>query len=312
MNIRVKNKVLKGKLNGMTNREISRAYKISVGSVSNICTSRTTPVWATKEDGKPLDLPAMMGDKFTVFGFPDLHIPDNDPRATEIALKAHAFFKPDVTIIGNDFVQCTPFQRHSVNKMKDSVRFAEDFESSTLRPSNKIIDRIQDNTKLTVFQQGNHDAWIERWAASNSGTERSVYKLVSLEYNLARHRADFVWMPEEGTPIKLHKDRMCVHGWAYNVHAANTHMVKSKTKNVIFHHTHRRQTATTADHWTGKPIEAMSAGCLCHRKPVYGIGTPTDWVHGFWVTHVGKHSSTAYSILIDDGRAVMPCGKEIK
>jgi len=311
MNIRVKNKVLKGKASGMNNREISRAFKVSVGSVSNICNSRVKPVWS-KDKGNPLDLPAMMGHKYTAFGFPDMHIPDNDPKATEIALKAHAYFKPDVTIIGNDFVQCTPFQRHSVDNMKDSSRFAEDFESSTIRPANKIIDIIQDNTKLTVFQQGNHDEWIERWAAGGGGTEKSVYKMVSLEYNLALRRADFVWMPEYGTAVKLHKDRMCVHGWYYNIHAAGKHLQKSKTKNVIFNHTHRMQTDTGADNWTGKPYQAISAGCLCHRKPVYGIGTPTEWVHGFWVCHVGRLSSTCYAVLIDGDRAIMPDGKEIK
>jgi len=311
MNIRVKNKVLKGKIAGMNNRELSRAFKVSVGSVSNICNSKVTPIWG-KEDDRPLDLPAMVGSNYRAFGFPDMHIPDNDSKATEIALKAHAYFKPDVTVIGNDFVQCTPFQRHNVNNMKDSRRFAEDFESSTIKPANNIIDKIQDNTRLTVFQQGNHDAWIERWAASSGGTENSVYRMVSLERNLASHRADFVWMPEYGTPIKLHEDRMCVHGWSFSKHAANQHLIKSKTKNVIFHHTHRMQTDTGADNWTGQPIEAKSAGCLCHRKPVYGIGTPTDWVHGFWVSFIGKHSSTCYAVKIDRGRAIMPCGKEIK
>jgi len=311
MDIRVKNKVLKAKASGMNNREVSRAFKVSVGSVSNICRDRVEAVYSDEPD-KPLDLPAMMGNSYTVFGFPDMHIPDNDSKATEIALKAHAYFKPDVSIIGNDFVQCTPFQRHNVNNMRDSSRFAQDFLDSTIKPANKIIDKIQDNTKLTVFQQGNHDAWVERWAASNGGTEKSVYKMVSLEHNLASRRADFVWMPEYGTPVKLHKDRMCIHGWYYNIHAANKHLIKSKTKNVIFHHTHRMQTDTGADNWTGKPIEAVSAGCLCDRKPVYGIGNPTEWVHGFWVCFVGRKSSTCYVVKIDDGRAIMPDGKEIK
>jgi len=311
MDIRTKNKVLKAKAIGWSNREISRAFKVSVGSVSSICNSMTIPIWS-KEQGQPLDLPAMMGDNFKVFSFPDMHIPDHDPVATRIALKAHAYFKPDVTIVGNDFVQCTPFQRHNVDNMKDSSRFAEDFMASTVDPANKMLDKIQDNTKLTVFQQGNHDAWIERWAASNKGTEKAIYNMVSLEKNLASCRADFVWMPTYGTPVKLHDDRMSVHGWSYSKHAANQHLIRSKTKSVMFHHTHRMQSDATSDNWSGDSIEAKSAGCLCLKKPTYGIGNPTDWVHGFWVSFVGKHSSTAYAIMINKGKAVMPDGKEIK
>jgi len=312
MDIRVKNKVLKAKAMGMNNREVSRAFKVSVGSVSNICNSAIEPVY-TNDASQALDMPSIVGDSYRVFGFPDPHIPDHDPVAMDIAIKAQKYFCPDVTIIGNDFVQCTPFQQHKVNNLKDSRVQGQDFYDYTIKPANKIIDRIQDNTKLTVFQPGNHDAWIERWAARGGQTNKSVYGMVSLKKNLADNRADFIWMPEYGVPVKLHDKWYSIHGWSFCKNAASKHRDLSKTKSIVFHHTHRMQQDTGGNYWDESSTEAMSAGCLCQKKPMYAHDkAPTQWVHGFWVGFVGKHSYTSYAVKIENGRAIMPDGKEIK
>ena len=70
---------------------------------------------------------------------------------------------------------------------------------------------------------------------------------------------------------------------------------------------------TRADPWTGDPVEAMNAGCLCKKSPLYRHdGSPTQWAHGFWIAFIGRRSFTIYPILINKGRAVMPDGKEIR
>jgi hypothetical protein len=297
--VALQNRVLRSITAGMTHREISRAYGISVGAVSDIRNSVPTPVF--KDDC--LDLTKML--------LPDPHIPDHDKLAMEVALRAQEKFQPDVTIIGNDFVQCTPFQQHKVNKLRES--HAKDFHEHTIKPANKIIDRIQDNTMLTVFQQGNHDAWIERWAARGDSTEKSIYSMVSLKTHLAKDRARFIWMPEYGMSIKIHENLYCVHGWSYCRHAAGKHLEKSKTKSIIFNHTHRIQLDTTGDPWDEGSIQAISAGCLCKKKAAYRHdNAPSDWAHGFWVAYIGKESFTMYPVLIDKGQAVLPCGTEIK
>ena len=305
--VALQNKILRGITSGMTHREASRAYGVSVGAVSSIRNSIPKPVW----DKDTLDLTQMFEPTYRVFGFPDPHIPDNDPLATEVALRAHEAFHPDITIIGNDFVQCTPFQQHKVNKLRES--HAQDFKRDTIDPANKIIDRIQDSTQLTVFQQGNHDAWIERWAARGASTEKSVYSLISLETHFAKDRARFIWMPEYGQNIKIHEDLYCVHGWSYCKNAAGKHLDLTKTKSIIFHHTHRMQMDVGGDYWDDDSIQSMSAGCLCSKKPMYKHGKePTAWSHGFWVAYVGKNSFTVYPVLIKKGQAVLPCGTEIK
>jgi hypothetical protein len=312
MHVRIKNKVLRHKAAGMTNREISRAFNVSVGSVSNICTNKVKPIY-TADPSRALDIPSMVGKTYKVFGFPDPHIPDHDPVAMDIAIKAQRYFSPDVTIIGNDFVQCTPFQQHKVNSLKDSSIKGRDFSDYTIKPANKIIDRIQDNTSLTVFQQGNHDAWVERWAARSGQTGKSVHSLVSLKKNLADNRADFIWMPEYGVPVKLHEKWYSVHGWSFCKNAASKHRELSKTMNIVFHHTHRKQSDSGGNYWDESSTEAMSAGCLCMKKPMYKHDkAPTQWVHAFWIGFVGKHSSTRYAVPIENGRAIMPDGKEIK
>jgi hypothetical protein len=305
--VALQNKVLRGITAKMTAREISRAYGVSVGAVSSIRNSIPDPIYTDAS----LDLTKMFSPTFRVMGFPDMHLPDHDELAVEVALRAQEEFQPDVTVIGNDFVECTPFTQHAFNKLGEAD--ARDFKSETIEPAKKMIDRIQDNTKLTVFQQGNHDAWIERWATRGKHTEKSVYSLVSLQHHLATDRARFIWMPEYGMTIKLHDKLNCVHGWSYCRHAAGKHLDLSKTKSLIFHHTHRMQLDSAGDYWNSDSIQAMSAGCLCKRKPMYKHDkSPTQWVHGFWVAYIGRDSFTMYPVLIDKGQAVLPCGTEIR
>jgi hypothetical protein len=307
IDVTTQNKILKAISSGMTHREASRAYGVSVGVVSSIRNATPEPIYTDQ----CLDISRMIKPTYRVMGFPDPHIPCHDKEAMGVALRAQEYFKPDVTIIGNDFVECTPFTRFPFNKLSETE--AKDFKTGTINPANKIIDQIQSNTKLTIFQMGNHDAWVERWAARGGGTEKSIYNLVSLEHHLSADRANFIWMKEYGMPIKLHKDLNCIHGWSYCRHAAGKHVALSKTKSVIFHHTHRRQVDTIGDYWDGNAVEALSAGCLCKRKPMYRHDkAPTEWVHGFWVAYIGKESYTAYPVLINKGRAVLPDGKEIK
>jgi hypothetical protein len=305
--VALQNKVLRSITAGMTHREVARAFGVSVGAVSSIRNSIPSPVY----DKGVLDLTQMFEPTYKVFGFTDMHIPNHDLLATEVAMRAHEAFQPDVTIIGNDFVECTPFTQHPFNKLKEAQ--AKDFKASTIEPAKAIIDRIQDNTKLTVFQQGNHDAWIERWAARGGVKNQSIYSLVSLEEHFAKDRARFIWMPDYGMPVKLHDKLNCVHGWSYCRHAAGKHLDLTKTKSLVFHHTHRMQLDAAGDYWNGDSIQTMSAGCLCQRKPMYKHDkSPTQWVHGFWVAYIGKDSFTMYPVLIDKGQAVLPCGTEIK
>ncbi len=243
------------------------------------------------------------------FGYPDIHFPDQDDEALAVAEAAQREFKPDKVILGNDMFQATPFSRWGKKTIKEAV--AVDFLETEIKPANAFIDRVQEATDYTFFQFGNHDAHIERWAASNGTTGVSIFSLISIEHNLGG-RENFEFVPE-GREIKLHEKLICIHGWSYSIHCASIHRQKSPLQSVIFNHAHRRQSDTLTYPSADGPTTAMCAGCLCKRIPMYKHdGNPTGWTHGFWIAYVGKESFTMYSVEINKGRAILPSGKEIK
>lgn len=253
----------------------------------------------------------------TWFGFPDIHFPDQEEEALEVAMAAHRHFKPDYSIVGNDLVNCTPFSSWGAKSIPEAT--ARDWFQDEVTPAIKFVDKVQANTNIrTYYLPGNHDCWVERWCARNGRVGQAIYSMVSLKVNLSRGRKHFTYIDvtnprDRRNFVKMHHDLYCVHGWSYCKHAAAKHLELSRTRSVIFNHTHRMQVFYGRDPWNGKPIFAASAGCLCKKQPMYmHDGKPTDWVNGFWIAFVGRTDFTFYPITIHKGRAIMPDGKEIK
>ncbi len=251
------------------------------------------------------------------FGYPDIHIPDWDEEAVAVAEAAQREFQPDCVIVGNDLLNCTPFSRWG-NKTIEDAKMA-DFKETELDPANDFLDRVQKHTKFTYFQEGNHDAWLERWTANNGQASMALHSLTSIKSNLSRGRENFLYVRQvsdkndRNSSIILHPKLICVHGWSCCKHAAAKHRELSPMQSVIFNHTHRRQSDTLTYPSADMPTEALSAGCLCKRIPMYGHnGSPTGWTHGFWVAYCGKDSFTVYTVPINKGRAILPNGKEVK
>jgi len=251
------------------------------------------------------------------FGYPDIHFPDQDPEALAVAEAAQREFKPDNVIVGNDMLNCTPFARHPKQTIEQGL--IADFKETELDPANAFIDRVQKYTDFTYFQEGNHDAWLERWTVGIGNSAVALHSLTSVRVNLSRGRDNFKYVRQVSDPqdrnsaIMLHPKLICVHGWAATKYAAGWHREKSPLQSVIFNHTHRMQSDTLTYPTADMPTTAMSAGCLCKKQPMYGItGSPTGWTHGFWVAYVGSRDFTMYSVIINKGRAILPNGKEIK
>lgn len=244
-----------------------------------------------------------------IFGYPDIHIPNQDSIAFAVAKKAHEIFKPDKTVIGGDLADCSPFSRWSPKTFKEGEHgnWLE-----TIAEVNEFLNFCEANTKeLTYWIPGNHDMWPERWAVGHGATGYSIYSSISLKLNTVKHRNTVVWV-DDGY-LDLHDKLVVVHGWSTCMHAARKHLELAKTKSIIFNHTHRRQMDTIPDPWDGTPYEGLSAGCLCTRQPIWRHdGSPSKWSHGFWVAYIGKTSFTIYPIPIWGNKAILPNGKIVK
>ncbi len=250
-----------------------------------------------------------------VMGYPDIHMPDQDDEALAVALAAQRELRPSKVVIGNDLLQATAFSKFGNQTIKEAT--AMDFKETELDPANDFIDEVQAYTEETIYQPGNHDSHIERWAATHGKGAVSVYSLISPQINLSKNkdgspRENFTYL-KQGENVALHDKLICVHGWSYSVHCAAAHRRKSPLQSVIFNHAHRMQSDTLTYPATDMPTTAMCAGCLCKRMPMYKHdGNPTGWTHGFWIAYIGKTDFTMYSVPINKGRAILPSGKEIK
>ena len=240
-----------------------------------------------------------------------------DENALRVAEKAHARFKPDRTIIGGDLLNCAPFSAHPAKGFDDAAE--ADYLVTEIDPANAFLDRISRNTGAggVDFIEGNHDQWFERWLSRQKNGK--ALRSMSPRKLLSKGRTNFRYIPyfePKGgrmPHVKLAPDLIVIHGWCSPKYAAQHHMDRAKDVSVIFHHTHRAD-KRWAKTWKGRPIMAMSAGCLCKLIPTYASGgNPSNWVHGFWVAYIGRRNWTVYDVLISENyETVLPDGSEVR
>lgn len=250
-----------------------------------------------------------------VLVLPDLHIPYHDEAALSCVLKAHAYLKPNRTIILGDWLDAEAFksfESKSVIEMR-----AHDFKSDEIEPCKKVLDKLQANTRLLVYIEGNHEFRIEKTAASASSKGFSaIYSLVSPKELLREGRSNFIWVPyhKKLSHYKITQDLWAFHGWSHSKHVAETHLNFLMSVSGVFGHVHRQQSAVRRNKATNKPVKAWTPGCLSKLQPLWDTQTPTDWVHGFSIIYVKNDESHwfEYTITIENGVCVLPDGKLIR
>lgn len=253
-----------------------------------------------------------------VFIFPDIHYPQHDPVALEVALKAHAVLRPGRTIQLGDLMDCSGYSSYdgkTLDEMKDY-----DFMGQEVVPSNKFIDRCLKNTHKYVGMAGNHEYRIERFCITHGIAGASAYHVLSPAYflGMGRSRKEFHYVPYCSTSdptsyYRITKDLVAVHGWSFAKNAARVHLDMARSQSVVYGHTHRQELVATRDPFSNRVIKAFSPGCLSRLQPMYATGgSPTTWSHGFSLIYVGSTSWTEYNLTISRGAVVLPDGREIR
>lgn len=262
-----------------------------------------------------------------LFAFPDIHFPDQDPVALELALKAHEILNPEISLFLGDVLDCGLFSTHPKRTIHEAQGY--NFNRLEVQPCNEMLDTVQKNTKEhTYFLLGNHEARLEAWAVKNGLVGESIYELVSPEFTLMVQpaRENFTMIPynvpsgdrmgfvQLVKPSKKMKSGglVAVHGWSHCKNAARKHLEISRSQSIIHGHTHRMQLEVSRDPWTNTPIKAMSPGTLAKLQPVWLHGSPTEWCQGFLLIYIGQTSWTEYLINIANGSCVLPDGREIR
>jgi len=252
---------------------------------------------------------AKRAKKMMVFGC--AHFPYNNQEATSIFCKSVAHIKPDIVISLGDLLSCDQFSMHPPTWGFPKTQYEDDAKKAST-----FLDRIQKHCGRLVLIEGNHEYRVNRVAAISKMIE-GIHSLVEPQKLLTKDRK-CTYIPygpnEKEYPIfKVNSRVIAVHGWSYAKHATQKHLDESQGMTILHAHSHRVQMAMDQKLWSnGDNIEARSVGCLCHRIPLYGTGSPSHWVNAFILGYLGRHSETLYTIPVHKDFVVLPDGKEIR
>jgi len=240
----------------------------------------------------------------------DPHIPYHDEAAMEIASRVVEHVKPELVVVLGDVLDCTQFSTHPPVWGLDETDFEDDTETA-----NKWLDRLQKACGRLVMLEGNHENRIHLWAAQTR-EGRGARKSLAPRRRLSAGRTNFLYIPYNNLdgqyPHYKVNHRICaVHGWSYAQNATKRHLDLSQGKSILHGHTHRGDMVPRQQVWAKGIIQARSCGCLCRRVPLYGVGSPVDWVNMLVLGYMGRRSDTMYSILFEEDRCILPDGKEI-
>lgn len=150
---------------------------------------------------------------------PDCHIPYEDKRALNTALKIAEWYEPDEIVILGDFLDCAPVSHWNRKNLKErkNLNMADDFKLA-----NKYLDRIQKITKKVTYLEGNHES-IRRdtellttngWKAADCLTKEDWIA----QYNIETEEISFA----QPTELVKHKAEKLVQLRSYNMNQSVT------------------------------------------------------------------------------------------
>lgn len=213
----------------------------------------------------------------------DLHIPDHNLKALELALKAIALFKPDVIHLMGDVVNFTDVGSYDKDPYYE-IRLADEVEVCK-----KILKRITDiahkaDPKVEVsWYEGNHEERLQRYLRRNASEIASLEileeKILSIPHIFELKDFGISWIPYQR--FISHKDVVFNHGTISRIkggYSAHAFMDKSGM-NSIQGHTHRLAMVSRTQ--LGKTIWGIENGCLCNIPPRPNYAPNPDWQQGF-------------------------------
>lgn len=225
-----------------------------------------------------------------IFIWPDAHVPFEDKRCFNLALKVCKSFKPDIQVILGDFWDFYSVSFHS--KERRGPKLADELEAGKVR--------LEEITKLggkrKVFVCGNHEYRLDRYIADRA-PELAGWGLSPKDIVM-----ELGW---EFIPYKDFAKIGKLHVTHDVGHAGKTALVASQAAyegNLVIGHTHRMGTFYTGS-VRGDHHVAMSPGWLGSEKKVGYMykAKLREWQHGF-----------GYGYLEDNGTVHLRCAPIVK
>lgn len=253
-----------------------------------------------------------MASAKVLIAFGDCHFPDQDPEAIALLLKAMREYRPALAISLGDLLDCKAFSTHEPDGSAPGV-YAEE-----VKQANQFLDKVQKDCAKLVLVEGNHEHRITRFAHSGRAGA-AAHSLISPQNLLMANRpkaaTEYVAYGPDTTGYPhytIQPGLIAVHGWSVSSNATRKHLDVSRGSSLIHGHTHRAAHCWVQDPYSDRHLEAVGAGCMCHRIPFYGVGTPVEWTRGFVVGYYGNGHQSLFFVPINGSSCVIPNGKELR
>ncbi len=222
--------------------------------------------------------------KKNVLWLSDIHLPNHDTKAIELAIEYGQKAKVDCVVLGGDILDMHPFSPHdgppiAPDEVRDMFEAAEQFIAYIRSKFPKIE---------IVWIEGNHDLWMKRWLMKRAAILfNDPYYHLEQRLNLKQYGVQFFTQEVILQIGKLHASHghTIVRGVFAPVNAARGVFMKTKSSYIIGHcHTTSQHIESNIK---GEQIGCFSTGCLCELSPDYD-------------PHNTKHNLGFAHILVDD------------
>lgn len=232
---------------------------------------------------------------------PDIHVPFENKKAVDCALKAFESDEVDEIVQLGDLMDCYKISRF----IKDPSRGVS--INKEIELSRDLLIEIKERTgaKKATFIEGNHEARIRKYLHSQAGALASLAGL-RLEKLLSLDEIEWDHI-EEHEFYGVNKVHF-THGEFANKYTSRKHM-ETYGVTVIHGHTHKLQ--THMNKFLDRQIEGWEMGCLSSLDVSKDYVKCANWQHGFGIVELYNDEYWINSYHIKDG-CVMYKGKYIE
>ena len=225
----------------------------------------------------------LMGKSYTIVFVCDTHLtyvsdPSQLHPAMRLVWKFITNYRPEVVIIGGDYLDMTPVSPHAMkaknHKELETARLQKDYNLGRA-----LLEQIRPRVVDMKFLEGNHEFWIERFLE----TYPQFTGMLEVKTGLGLDALDIQFY---GVNTVLSYGKLnFTHGWYTNKYHARKHL-DEMGDHIIYGHTHDHQKHAKPVRASRAPYLAMSMGCLCNLNPYYMRNRPSNWLHGFGLIEV--------------------------
>lgn len=220
-------------------------------------------------------------------------------KALTTALEFGEWWKPDETIIGQDFMEFGPISYWNQRRRleMEGRRLAHDFEFA-----NQILDKIQGFTRSKiVFQPGNHDWWLDNYIQERPELDGLINQDKVLQFKARGIEAlEYGLVYTVGKAAFAHELLRNRRTFTTKYHAAR--MAEDYGKSIFYGHFHTAQNFTRVA-YDSSPNMAVSIGCLCDLNPGWTRYSPNNWINQLLFMEFDKRGRFSwYAPVIIDGK----------